>query len=141
MICHKIPTDKIIKKSPWSMDFSLSLSLSLSLSFSLHPSLSSIIPGRSSKLHSVSAQIGCEEVLIGQPTLARPCVEVYGKHKAMMALIVTGFKNSLSSMTDWLRKWTDAKKKLTNPNGWPKERPPRSQKIPKKEPYPIGINH
>ena len=56
--------------------------ISLTLSFSLHPSLSSIAPGRSSKLHPVSVpvQSWCKYVLAGRPTLARPCVASLEKH-------------------------------------------------------------
>ena len=60
-----------------SLSLCLSLSLSLSLFLSLHPSLSSITPGRSFKLHPVSVQSRCRQVLICKPALARPCVGVH----------------------------------------------------------------
>ena len=43
----------------------------------LHPSLSSIIPVWSSKLHLVYIQSCCRYILAGQPTLECPCVEVH----------------------------------------------------------------
>ena len=39
---------------------------------SRHPSLSSIAPDRSSRLHLVSAQNGCVYVRAGRPAFARP---------------------------------------------------------------------
>ena len=48
---------------------------------SRHPSLSSIIPGRSWRLHPVSAQSSCIQVLAGHPAFARPCE---GVHRSML---------------------------------------------------------
>ena len=45
----------------------------ISLTLFRHPSLSSITPERSSRLHPVTAQICCIWVLAGCPTFARPC--------------------------------------------------------------------
>ena len=44
---------------------------------SLYPSLSSIAPSRSSKLHLVSEQTRCRWVLVGRPILACPCTGVH----------------------------------------------------------------
>ena len=44
----------------------------ISFTISRHPSLSSIHPGRSSRLHPVSAQ-SCIYVLAGRPSFAYPC--------------------------------------------------------------------
>ena len=49
----------------------------ISLTLSSHSSLSSIAPGRSSRLHPVSVQSCCRYVLAGHPTLARPCEGVH----------------------------------------------------------------
>ena len=51
----------------------------ISLSLFTHPSLSSIAPGRSSKLHSLSVQSCCRQVLVGRQILARPCEGVHRK--------------------------------------------------------------
>ena len=55
-----------------------------------------------------------------------------GKLQAMMVFMDTGLKSSLSSMTDWLSKWTDAYKKQTYSKGWQKERPLWSIKTSKR---------
>ena len=49
----------------------------ISLILSCHSSLSSITPGKSCRLYPVSIQSCCRFVLLGRPTLARPCEEVY----------------------------------------------------------------
>ena len=54
--------------------------ISLTLTLSLHSSLSSIAPGRSSRLHPVSAQSCCMYVLAGHPAFAHPCE---GLHRSM----------------------------------------------------------
>ena len=41
------------------------------------------------------------------------------------------FQNLFPSTTDWLSKWIDAFKKKTYPNGWSKERPPKSKRCPR----------
>ena len=45
----------------------------ISLTFSRHPSLSSIVPGKSSRLNPASARICCILVLAGSPIFAHPC--------------------------------------------------------------------
>ena len=50
--------------------------LSLSLSLSCHSPLSSIAPGRSSRLHAMFIQNCWRLVLVGRSTLACPCEEV-----------------------------------------------------------------
>ena len=45
----------------------------ISLTFSCHPSLSSIAPGRSSRLHLLSAQCCCIYVLASRPAIAFGC--------------------------------------------------------------------
>ena len=55
-----------------------------------------------------------------------------GKCQAMMAYMDSGLEYSLQSTTDWLSKWIDTYERLKYPNGWRKERPPGSKKIPKK---------
>ena len=52
----------------------------ISLTLSCHPSLLSIAPGMSSRLHPVSAQRCCIYVLAGHPTFSRPCL---GVHRSM----------------------------------------------------------
>ena len=47
------------------------------LCHSTHPSLSLIDPGRTSKLHPMSAQNCCRYVLVDRLTLARPFVGVH----------------------------------------------------------------
>ena len=49
----------------------------ISLTLSHHPSLSSVTPGRSSRLYPVSTQRCCIQVLAGRPALARPCSGVH----------------------------------------------------------------
>ena len=50
----------------------ITLSLFFSRSRARYSSLSSIAPGRSHRLHPVSVQNCCGEVLVSRPTLARP---------------------------------------------------------------------
>ena len=52
----------------------------ISLTLSHHLSISSIAPGRSSRIHPVSIQSCCIYVLAGRPAFARPCD---GIHKSM----------------------------------------------------------
>ena len=52
----------------------------ISLALSHHPSLLSIASGRSSRLHSVSAQSCCMSVVDGCPAFAHPCE---GAHRSM----------------------------------------------------------
>ena len=49
----------------------------ISLTLSRHPSLSCIAPGRSSRLHLVSALSCCIQVLACRPAFARPCEGVH----------------------------------------------------------------
>ena len=49
----------------------------ISLTFSRPPSLSSIAPGKSSRLPPVSSQSSCRYVLAGHPSFARPCEGVH----------------------------------------------------------------
>ena len=49
-----------------------------------HPSLSSITPGRSSRLYPVSALSCCMEVLAGRPSFARPC-EAFHRSMTLMS--------------------------------------------------------
>ena len=51
----------------------------ISLTLSHNPSVSSIAPGMSSRLHLVSTQSCCILVLAGRPTFAHHCEEVNGK--------------------------------------------------------------
>ena len=57
----------------------------ISLTLSFHLSLSSIIPGRFSKLQPVSPQSCCRQVLAGRPSLACPCEGVHWR-KSLMSL-------------------------------------------------------
>ena len=56
------------------------------ISFS-HLSLSSIAPGMSSRLHSVSAQTCCRRALVDGPTLAQRCEGVYGTLLMSLSLL------------------------------------------------------
>ena len=49
----------------------------ISLTLSCRPSLSSIAPGRSSRLHPVAVQSHCWKVLAGRPKKFRPCSQEY----------------------------------------------------------------
>ena len=57
--------------------YHLALTARVSLAFSRHPSQPPIAPGRSSRLHPVSAQSCCKQILAGRPTFARPCEGVH----------------------------------------------------------------
>ena len=55
------------------------------LSLSLSPTISSIAPGRSSRLHPVSAQSWCMLVLVCRPIKAHTCVGIH-KRTSLMSL-------------------------------------------------------
>ena len=55
----------------------------ISLTLSHHPSLLSIAPSRSSRLHPVLAQSCCFSVLAGCPVFTRPCDKV---HRSMLLM-------------------------------------------------------
>ena len=66
----------------------LALPQRTSLTLSRHPSLSSIITGRSSRLHPVSAQSCCIEVLANRTASARPCEGVHGSISLMSSSLL-----------------------------------------------------
>ena len=57
----------------------------ISLTLSRYTSLSSIAPGRSSRLHPVSAQSCCKSVLAGRPNFVRLCEGIH-KSISLMSL-------------------------------------------------------
>ena len=63
------------------------------LSLSHHPSLSSITPGISSRLHPMSAQSWSMSVCAGQPILVCPCVRVHKRtlHMSLSLLLLQCF--------------------------------------------------
>ena len=63
-------------------------SAQISLTLSHHPSLSSIAPGKSSRLHPVSAQSCCISVLVGCPVFAHPCEGVHRNMSLMSSSIL-----------------------------------------------------
>ena len=75
-----------IEKIVWmSKKHQVALATRISLTISHHPSLSSIAPGRSSKLHPLSAQ---SWVLAGRPTLAHPWVDVHRRTSPMSSSLL-----------------------------------------------------
>ena len=60
----------------------------IALTFSLHPSLSSIVSGGSSRLHLVSAQSCSMKVRDGSPAFARPCVGVHRSTSLMSSSLL-----------------------------------------------------
>ena len=58
------------------------------LNLSHYSSLSSIAPGRFSKLHPVSVQSSCRLVLVRLPTVARPCEEVHRRTSLMSSSLL-----------------------------------------------------
>ena len=69
----------------------------ISLTLSCHPSLSSIVPSRSSRQYTVSGQSCCIWVLAGCPAFARPCE---GVHRSMSLMSSPYFSSSVSHV--WL---------------------------------------
>ena len=64
LICHRMQTNRF----PW---------------LSCHSSLSSIASSRSSRLYPVSIQSCCRYLLVGWPTLARPCEGIHRRTSLM----------------------------------------------------------
>ena len=62
--------------------------ISLTLFLPSHPSLLSITPGRSTKLHPISTQSWCIWVLAGRPTLACPYVGIYRRTSLMCSSLL-----------------------------------------------------
>ena len=60
----------------------------ISLSVFRHSSLSSFAPGRSFRLHPVSAQSWCRYVLAGRPTPTRPCEGVHRSTSLMCSSLL-----------------------------------------------------
>ena len=60
----------------------------ISMTLSRHRSLSSIAPGRSSRLYPVSAQIYCIEVQAGRPAFARPSDGVHRSMSLMSSFLL-----------------------------------------------------
>ena len=60
----------------------------ISLTLSCHPSLSSITPSWSSRLHHVSAQSCCIQVLAVHPAFARPCEGLYRSMSLMSSSLL-----------------------------------------------------
>ena len=60
----------------------------ISLTLSCQLSLSSIAPGRSSRLHSMSILRHCRYVLLGHPTLVCRCERVHRKTSQMISSVI-----------------------------------------------------
>ena len=70
--------------------------------------LSSITPGRSSRLHPVSAQSCCIYVLNGRPTFAQPCEVVHGSTSLMSSsLLLQQCTACLIRLTIYICRKTD----------------------------------
>ena len=64
------------------------ISSSRSLTLTRHPPLSSVAPGRSSRLHPVSAHSWCMEVFAGPSTLVYPCVSIHKRTSLMSSSLL-----------------------------------------------------
>ena len=60
----------------------------VSLTHCRHPSLSSIAPGKFSRLHPVSALTSGIQVLAGRPTYAHPCARVHKSTSLMSSYLL-----------------------------------------------------
>ena len=68
--------------------YHVTLSAWISLTLSRHPSLSSIVSGRSSGLYPVSARSCCMNVRAGRPAFAHPCEWVHWRISLMSSSLL-----------------------------------------------------
>ena len=95
------PSRRMVTSPLWSPYRAESTDFPYLFSFSLQPSLSSIAPCRSFKLHPVSAQSWCKSVFDARSTLARPCAGVSWRTSLMSSslLLLQQFPTCLVYLT------------------------------------------
>ena len=70
-----------------------------------YSSLSSVAPGRSSRLHPVSAQSDCRQVLGGRPTFACLCKEVHRSTSLMSSALLLQQCPTCQVRLIWMFSW------------------------------------